>query len=232
VSSIARLASLALLAVLALTLAARAHATRADATLNAKVGPSFTIALTDSTGATVTHLDPGTYTINVDDEATIHNFHLAGPGVDETTSIDGTGKTTWTVTFSDGTYTFLCDAHPTTLKGTFTVGSGSPPVTTTSSPPAPPALPRLVATVGPGTTISLRRPSGVLVHTLHHGRYRITVRDRSAAHDFHLIGPGLSKKTTVGFVGTTTWTLTLKVGAYAYRCDPHKAFMHGSFRVT
>src|SRR5260221_8490731 len=63
VSGIARLVSLALLAILALTLAARAHATRADATLNAKVGPSFSIALTDSTGATVSHLNPGTYTI-------------------------------------------------------------------------------------------------------------------------------------------------------------------------
>ena len=45
----------------------------------------------------------------------------------QTTDVEGTGDTTWTVTLQDGSYTFLCDAHPTTMKSTFTVGQGPPP---------------------------------------------------------------------------------------------------------
>jgi plastocyanin len=102
-----------------------------DGTLQANVGPGYSISLTQN-GTKVTHLDPGTYTIQVTDQADIHNFHLFGPGVDETTTIDGTGTTTWTVTFADGTYDYICDAHPTTMKGAFTVGN----VQTTTTAPA------------------------------------------------------------------------------------------------
>jgi hypothetical protein len=46
-------------------------------------------------------------------------IHLTGAGVNKATSIAGTGKTTWTVTFMKGkTYTFFCDAHPF-IKGSF-----------------------------------------------------------------------------------------------------------------
>ena len=71
----------------------------------------------------MTHLDPGTYTINVNDQADIHNFDLFGPGVKESTGVDTTGTTTWTVTFTDGTYTYVCDAHPASMIGKFTVGT-------------------------------------------------------------------------------------------------------------
>ena len=64
------------------------------------------------------------------------------------------------------------------------------------------------------------------------GRYRIVVRDRSHLHNFHLTGPGVNKKTAVAGHGTRTWTLTLRKGTYRYVCDPHKARMKGSFRVT
>ena len=76
----------------------------------ANVGPGYAISLTQN-GTKVTHLDPGTYTINVNDQADVHNFDLFGPGVKESTGVDTIGMTTWTVTFPDGTYTYVCDAH-------------------------------------------------------------------------------------------------------------------------
>ena len=106
-----------------------------DGTLQANVGPGYSITLTQN-GTKVTHLDPGTYTIDVNDQADIHNFHLFGTGVNETTSFEGTGTTTWTVTLSDGTYTYVCDAHPGSMIGKFTVGTVA---TTTTSPTTAPA---------------------------------------------------------------------------------------------
>ena len=81
---------------------------------------AFQISLADSTGAKVTHVDPGQYTITVHDFATLHNFHLSGPGVDQATDVETTAQTTWNVTFTDGTYRFRCDAHPTLMRGSFT----------------------------------------------------------------------------------------------------------------
>jgi plastocyanin len=107
-----------------------------DGTLQANVGPGYSISLTQN-GTKVTHLDPGTYTINVNDQADIHNFDLFGPGVKESTGVDTTGTTTWTVTFSDGTYNYVCDAHPASMSGKFTVGAVQ---TTTTTAPPPAAL--------------------------------------------------------------------------------------------
>jgi plastocyanin len=106
-----------------------------DGTLQASVGPGYTISLTQN-GTKVSQLDPGTYTIQVNDQSAIHDFHLTGPGVNESTDIEGTGATSWTVTFTNGTYTYMCDAHPTQMKGTFTVGTAPAPTTTTG--PIPP----------------------------------------------------------------------------------------------
>ncbi len=118
---LARVAMLAALALAALLPSAVARAE--NPTLVATVGTddSFTIALTDPSGARVTHLAPGTYTIVVHDRSEIHNFHLRGPGVNKATSVDATGTRTWTVTLRRGTYRFLCDPHPTTMKGSFRV---------------------------------------------------------------------------------------------------------------
>lgn len=90
------------------------------ATLKGTVGPGFTITLTKD-GQAVTSLPAGSYEIVVDDQASIHNFHLTGPGVDEATDVNGTGQTTWTVTLEAGTYTFQCDPHASSMNGTFTV---------------------------------------------------------------------------------------------------------------
>ena len=91
---------------------------------------------------------------------------------------------------------------------------------------------RLVATVGPGFTISLSK-SGKAVKTLKAGTYRITVRDRSAMHNFHLSGPGFNKATGVPTSGTTVWrNVKLKKGTYRFVCDPLRSTMKGSFKVS
>jgi plastocyanin len=74
--------------------------------------------------------------------------------------------------------------------------------------------------------------AGKDVKTLKAGTYRIKVEDKSSIHNFHLIGPGVNKKTGVGFTGDTTWTIKLKPGRYTYQCDPHaSAGMKDHFRV-
>ncbi len=99
--------------------------------------------------------------------------------------------------------------------------------------PASAALPKLVGTVGPGFTITLKK-GAVKVKTLKAGKYTVVIRDKSNIHNFHLKGPGLNKLTSVSFVGTKTWAITLKAGTYKYVCDPHAslASMRGSFKVT
>lgn len=83
---------------------------------------AFKISLTDDKGAPITNLAAGSYQLTVHDDSGIHNFHLTGPGVDDKTSITGSGTKTFTVNVAAGTYTFLCDSHPSTMKGSFTVG--------------------------------------------------------------------------------------------------------------
>ena len=83
-------------------------------------GDAFTITLTDSSGAPVTSLKAGSYTVKVKDASKIHDFHLTGPGVEEKTTVPETTEVTWKVTLQAGTYTFKCDPHPK-MVGTFTV---------------------------------------------------------------------------------------------------------------
>jgi plastocyanin len=98
--------------------------------------------------------------------------------------------------------------------------------------PSSAALPKLVGTVGPGFTITLKK-NGVRVTKLKPGRYTVVIRDRGSIHNFHLRGPGLNRALTgVSFVGTRTYTLRLRAGRYTYFCDPHSTEMRGSFRVA
>jgi plastocyanin len=91
----------------------------------------------------------------------------------------------------------------------------------------------LTGTVGPGFTITLANKAGK-VKTLKHGSYKITVKDKSSSHNFHIFGPGVKKVvTSVPFVGTKTVTVTLKKGTYTYQCDPHAAAgMKATFKVS
>jgi plastocyanin len=98
--------------------------------------------------------------------------------------------------------------------------------------PSSAAPTKLVASVGPGFTITLTK-GGKKVTTLKPGAYSITVNDKSTFHNFHLTGPGVNKKTGVAFKGTPkAWTVTFRKGTYRYVCDPHASQMKGSFRVA
>ena len=103
---------------LALALAASLHAAPAVTTLNGTVGPGFVINLTKS-GKKVASLKAGKYKLVVKDLSSAHNFHLTGPGVNKSTGISKKGTTTWTLRFKKGTHRLVCDAHPTSMKGSF-----------------------------------------------------------------------------------------------------------------
>lgn len=95
------------------------------------------------------------------------------------------------------------------------------------------APPKLIGTVGPGFTISLKTAAGKNVTTLKRGTYAITVKDRSRMHDFRLRGPGVNKVlSSVAAVGTKTATVRLAAGRYQFVCQPHASAMRGAFRVT
>lgn len=199
-------------------------------TLFGVVGPGSSIRLSDASGNAVKHLDPGSYTIQIKDQSPEHDFHLTGPGIDETTDVEGMGTFTWTVTVSDGKYRFQCDVHPTTIFGTFTAGSAPPPPTPTTSLPPAPAPVKVAGSVGPGKRIAVTR-AGAKVATLKAGAAVLVVSDRSATDNFHLTGPGVNRATTKAGKSTSTWKLTLKRGLYAYRSDS-TASLKGSFRVS
>jgi hypothetical protein len=202
----------------AVLLPGSAHTASKATALSGTVGPGFSIALRDSNGVGVHQLDPGAYTITIDDQSDLHNFHLKGPGsVDVATSVDGIGKTTWDVAFVDGVYTYHCDAHPS-LKGSFSVGAATPPP------------PRLTGRVGPKRTISLKNASG-LVKVVPAHTYKIVVKDATKTDNFHLKGPGVNKRTGVKFKGTKSWTLNLGAGSYTYRSDAHPK-VRRSFKVV
>ena len=82
-----------------------------------------------------------------------------------------------------------------------------------------------------GYDISLTDASGAVVQHLDPGTVTIAVHDRSALHNFHLLGPGVDKATSVPAVGDSTWTVTVGNGYYRFLCDPHVIAMHGDFTV-
>ena len=81
---------------------------------------AFTITLTDASGEPVDTVPAGEYEVRVRDLSEIHNFHLTGAGVDESTTVRDTGEVVWEVTLEPGEYTYVCDPHPS-MVGEFTV---------------------------------------------------------------------------------------------------------------
>ena len=79
------------------------------------VGPGFTISLKKKP------VKAGKYVLAVSDRSSIHNFRLKGPGVNVATSVAATGSRTFKVTLKKGKYTFVCDPHLTTMRGSFTI---------------------------------------------------------------------------------------------------------------
>ena len=87
------------------------------------------------------------------------------------------------------------------------------------------AAPKLAGSVGPSFTISMaKKPTKA-------GRYTLVVADKSSIHNFHLVGPGVNVKTSVGTKGTKSFAIKLAKGKYRFFCDPHATTMKGSFTI-
>ncbi len=89
--------------------------------LKGSVGPGFDISLSTEDGQAVETLAAGSYTLEVDDQSDIHNFHLTGTGVDEKTDVGATGVESFDITVEAGTYKFVCDPHAGAMNGSFEV---------------------------------------------------------------------------------------------------------------
>ena len=204
---------IALVALLAALVLPSAVAQADNPKLVAVVGTNdaFVISLRDANGNAITQLAPGTYDISVSDRSEAHNFHLKGPGVDQSTPIGEKQETTWTVTIGDGRYTYVCDAHSSVMRGYFLAGALTPVA--------------LTGSVGPKRTILLKPKSALP------GPAVVTVNDRSKTDNFHLTGPGVNKKTGVKTRGKATWTVTLVPGVYSYKSDKTKK-LRGTFTVS
>jgi plastocyanin len=109
-----------LLAALCAAIAAPAAFAKSSPTLTGTVGPGFTITLTQG-GKSVKSLKAGTYVFKISDKSNIHDFHLTGPGVNKTTTVSGTGSSTWTLKLKKGTYKYVCDPHASIMHGSFKV---------------------------------------------------------------------------------------------------------------
>jgi plastocyanin len=194
----------------------------ANPQLIATVGPGFTIRLTHPDGSAATKVDPGVYDIVVRDLASDHNFHLSGLGVEESTDVEALVNVTWTVTFRNARYTFVCDPHFTTMRGSLLSG--------TPASPAPVPL-KLTLTVGPAASIVLTNSAGKRVSTVKPGSYSILVRDRSKVHNAHLVGKGVQRKSGLAATGNVTWKVTLAPGVLRYYSDRSPKTVKGSVTV-
>ena len=99
----------------ALALPSVAPAGTGSSTLVGTDGPGFTITMSKKT------VKAGTYTIVIHDKSNIHNFHLNGPVSRVFTSVSFKGTKTVTLTLKPGKYTYVCDPHATSMRGSFRV---------------------------------------------------------------------------------------------------------------
>lgn len=93
------------------------------ASLVAQVGKddAYEISLTDPDGQPIKNLAAGAYDVKVEDLSSIHDFHLTGGGVSESTTVGEKVEKTWHVTFAPGDYSFVCDPHSSSMSGDFHV---------------------------------------------------------------------------------------------------------------
>jgi plastocyanin len=198
----------ALLAVILLFALAGSSTAQDLPQLVGTVGPGFTIDLTDARGKHVDELLTGRYQLLVHDLSDIHNFVLGSKRTQErlaSTEVEFVGDMTFTIDLTTpGLYVYACSPHFQTM-------SGRVQVVTKRSPPVAPT--RIAARVSATAVVLSPKP-------LIPGSYRLTVTDRSRTRNFHIIGPGVNRRTAKAFVGTVTWMLQLKAGTYRYGNDP------------
>jgi hypothetical protein len=82
---------------------------------------AYAISLSDPDGNPIKNLAAGEYELEVEDYSDIHNFHLTGGDVNESTTVGEKTTKTFTVTFAPGDYTFVCDPHASQMSGSFHV---------------------------------------------------------------------------------------------------------------
>jgi plastocyanin len=195
-----------LLLPLALGAAPGAHGDTAQ--LTGTVGPGFTIDLADANGKHVGILTAGRYELLVHDLSDIHNFVLGSKTTAArvaSTDVTFVGDQTFTIDLAPGSYAYACSPHFQTMNGNFQVVA---PVA-----PPPPAAKRLSAKVT-ARAVSLSAKSVTA------GTYRLTVADRSRSRNFHLVGPGVDRRTGKAFTGSVTWRVHLAAGRYKFGSDP------------
>jgi plastocyanin len=110
------------LVVVAALVGANGGSAASSKIVNGTVGPGFTIGLT-SNGKKVAKLKAGVpYRFVISDRASIHDFHLSGPGLNRVlTGVGFTGTKSFVLTLKKGTYHFVCDPHASIMHGSFTV---------------------------------------------------------------------------------------------------------------
>jgi PASTA domain-containing protein len=202
-------------------------------------------------GRDAAHITAGNVCVEIRDYSTTQNFHLRDLTFqhwgDMSTDIAGTGVECWQVAFeateqTNGDYEYKSDGNPDQLRGLITAhpptGPPPPPAACAATPPPPnppppppaPPAPNLIGTVGPEQRIALFYGDGRRVTRLTPGTYTIQIHDLSAAHNFHLTGPGVNEHTEVSDIVHPVWTVTLRAGTYTFKCDVHAA-MKGTFTV-
>jgi plastocyanin len=84
---------------------------------------AYKITLTTSAGKLVKTLKPGTYTLVIHDDSSIHNYELDGPhGKSWTfTAVPFKGTKTMTIKFVAGAYKAYCSAHESEMFQHFKV---------------------------------------------------------------------------------------------------------------
>jgi len=97
--------------------------------------------------------------------------------------------------------------------------------------------PLLIGTSGrrDAYVIRLALPNGQKVKTIPAGTYTFAIHDYSRIHNFALGSQTANKRlftTGIKWIGTTTYTLRLAPGHYAYACSAHFATMNGTFVVA
>jgi plastocyanin len=185
-----------------------AQASEEPARLVGTVGPGFTIDLADANGKHVDTLVAGRYELLVHDLSDMHNFVLGNKATGErpaTTEVEFVGDQTFTVDLVPGLYVYACSPHFSTMNGRLTA---------VSSTPAPAPQPMTLKAKVDARSVSLSATS------VQPGRYSLTVTDRSRSRNFHLVGPGVNKRTGKSFTGTVTWKLQLDAATYRFGNDP------------
>ena len=221
-----------LLCLLPLALGAPGSARGEIPRLVATVGPGFTIELADANGTHVTQLAAGEYEVLVHDLSASHDFTLDSKTTQQRlveTTVEFVGDMTFTVNLPAGSYGHACVPHATLMNGSFVVDE--------PAPPPPPRLrrrpprhrphhsdadadsdPDSCSAAGPVKTLTARVSStGVSpsARSITAARCDLKVVDRSRTKNFHLVGPGVNRKTGKSYIGTVTWRLRLAAAGTA-----------------